>query len=198
MKKQQKLEYPATHLIGSIVSTMRRFASPVHYAAAVRAEYISRPPHQQLPADYPLGDSFSFHNHWVDTELLFLHLPGGGGPTSNSNRGIDIPYYYVGDMTLDEFRKYYEANVNGSNRVEPPDSSPRGPQDKPITHRAVFKRNKQTGLSYEGFITNPPYPAKKRDEQPSKSKWLLPAVLGLAAGLAAIPLIRALRVRPKD
>ena len=192
MKKQQKQAYSVTNRIHPKVSTMRRFADRADYDAAVRIEYHSRFPYRHLPSNPPLGSCYSFHNYWTDTELLFLHLLGGG-PTI----GFDIPYYYIGNMTLSDFNIYYDSQVDASSQVERPGNSPRGEKDKPGVYRAVYKI---TGLAgdYAGFITNPPYPAFIGSRTRSRLQWLLPAVLGLAAGLAAIPLIRALRVRPKD
>ena len=196
MKKQPV--YRVSHPIGSLVSTMRRFASRVHYEAAVRAEYISRPPHRQLPADFPLGESYSFHNQWVDTELLFLHQPGGSGrPSGNTSRGIDIPYYYTGEMTLDDFKIYYTSHVGSTGQIESPGNSPKGEKDKSGAYRAVYKVRGFVD-DYAGFITNPPYPARKRTKRINQMKWLLPALLGLATGLAAVPLLRALRAQSEE
>ncbi len=69
--------------------------------------------------------------------------------------------------------------------------------DKPNAYRAVYKSTRFIN-EYAGLITNPPYPAKKRAEQIDQTKWLLPALLGLAAGLAAVPLVRALRAQSDE
>ena len=74
-----------------------------------------------------------------------------------------------------------------------------GNYDKFETCRAVYQLTKKAAGDYEGIITNPPYPAKKgTNKQIGQAKWLLPALLGLATGLAAIPLLRALRAQPDE
>ena len=97
-------------------------------------------------------------------------------------------------MTLEQFVIIYNRRVLGPNRTEPPGHSPRGVRDKPNTHRAVYKVE---GLinEYAGMITNPPYPAIIGSDRKRRLKWVLPAMLGLATGLAALPLVRALRAR---
>ena len=179
-------------------SIMRRFADRKAFEKAVKDEYISRPPYQPLPPNLPQGNSHSFHNLYVETELLFYYHPlNGGHQTGTTNTPLDISYENVGKMSLSEFERFYERNVPPQYRTEPPDSTLHGGKDKSDTYRAVYKVRGFVD-DYAGFITNPPYPARKRTKRINQTKWLLPALLGLATGLAAVPLLRALRAQSEE
>lgn len=197
MKKQSQYSDTIVHVPGDLVSIMRRFANRTHYEAAVKAEYLNRPPYQPLPDDPRLGNSYSFHNESDDTELLFIHQLKGHKPTGSTSSGLDIVYEFVGDMTFNDFRRYYNRHVGLFNRTEPPGHSLRGEKDKTETYRAVYKNDSLTD-DYAGFITNPPYPALSLGHTRSHLKWLLPALLGLAVGLVTVPLLQTLREQPKD
>ena len=190
------------HNNGDLVSTVTRFSDRNAFKIAVGDEYRIRGFSTPLLI---IHKSYSFPEPVLNPtqEVLIMWLPGNATPTQQ-NPGpsvLTINYYYLNASTQNSFEQMVDSMCGpGSGRTKMEDSyqSPRGRQDGNNTYRAVVKVDNGLAFSYEGWMTNPPYPAKKRAEQPSKSKWLLPAVLGLAAGLAAIPLIRARRVRPKD
>lgn len=193
MRTQFKRHSLTGHNPHDLVSTMIRFANEADYVEAVRVEYHRRK--GKDPKNPPKHDAYSFKNQ-DDTELVMLYQPDIRFPTGSTPVGLPIHFEYVGEMTLSDFSDYYDRQIAAHpdlGRKEVPGSSYRGDQDKAKTYRAVFERSAKKTVSYEGIITNPPYPAIFGSVNSGFLKWMLPAVLGLATGLAAVPLLRVLR-----
>ncbi len=174
---------------------MIRFANEADYVEAVRMEYHRRK--KKDPKNPPRHDTYSFKNQG-DTELVMHYQPDTRFPTGTTPTGLTIHFEYVGEMELSDFADYYDRRITTDSdlgRKEVPGSSYRGEQDKVKTYRAVFERSSRKTVSYEGIITNPPYPAIWGQVDGGVLKWLL---LGLAAGLAAVPLLHALRAHPEE
>lgn len=177
---------------------MIRFANKADYVEAVRVEYKLRK--GKDPNGPPKHDSYSFKNNG-DTELVMLYQPDGRFPTGNTPTGLTINFEYVDKMGLPAFSDYYDQLLVGNpdlGRIETPGISFRGEKDKSSTIRGVLSLSSKATTSYRGIITNPPYPAIFGVVNTGALKWLLPAVLGLATGLAAVALLRALRTPPEE
>lgn len=193
MKKQLNQNGLTGHHPHDLVSTMIRFANEADYVEAVRAEYYWRK--GKNPNGPPKHHAYSFKNK-DDTELVMLYQPDTRFATGSTTAGLTINFEYVDKMGLIDFSDFYDQLVAGNpnlSREEVPGTSFRGDQDKLTTIRAVLKLSSKATTTYRGIITNPPYPAIWGGLNAGLSTWLLPALLGLATGLAVVPLIRTLR-----
>ena len=172
---------------GELVSTEKRFRSFAEYRTAVE-----RYGGTCVPGEH----SYSI---WLpgDKELLLMHQPSINLPT-----GRDIEFKFLPETNLTRFQNLYNDMVKyqGYENIEFPDNrSLRGNRDRSNTYRAILRPRQGIVGDYQGYIINPPYPAKKRiNKQSGQTKWLLPALLGLATGLAAVPLLRALRAQSDE
>lgn len=194
------------HQNGDLVSTAFRFSDRNDFKAAVRKECDAR------NLKWPIflinwRWSYSFPSPAGDSnptqETLIVRLRGNTTPTQphSGPSAVTIPYCYSDAPTRASFDQIVDNQCSpGSGRVKIEDSyhSPGGSLDGDGTYRAVVQVEAGLAVSYKGWMTNPPYPAKRNNKQRGELKWLLPAVLGLATGLAVIPVIRVLRHRFKD
>ena len=78
---------------------------------------------------------------------------------------------------------------SGRTKIEDSDHSPHGHQDGSHTYRAVVKVENALTVTYEGWMTNPPYPA--RSVFKAEGGYFKLAVAAVA-GLALVPIAMAL------
>ena len=200
------LKSSLSHQNGDLVSTAFRFSDRDDFKAAVGKECDAR------NLKWP---NFLFNRRWSYSfpapardpnptqETLIVWLRGNTTPTQPhpGPSAVTIPYYYSDAPTQASFDQMVDNQCrpgNGRTKIEDSHHSPGGSLDGDDTYRAVIQVDDGLAISYEGWMTNPPYPARRSNMQRGELKWLLPAVLGLAVGLSAIAVTRPLRHRSKD
>ena len=197
MNTSQKQSFFIPYAHGHIASKAVRFQDANDYKTAVSNAYTNR---GLTPPEVINQSSYSFQDS-EDEEFLVVWQPDTNYPTGAlGSGGLMISYVEVKAKNAKQFNKVYAARTKpgqGNIPKEDPESSMPGRRDKDNTYRAVYQTPDKVA-TYEGIITNPPYPAKKKRDSLGKAKWLVPAVMGLVTGLAAMPLLRALRAQPGD
>lgn len=195
-----------SHQNGDIVSTAFRFSDRDDFKAAVRKECDAR--NLKWP-NFFLNRRWSYSfpspagglNPTQETLIVWLRWSTTPTQPHPGPSAVTITYYYSDAPTQALFDQMVDDQCRpgrGRTKIEDSHHSPDGSLDGDDTYRAVIQVDTGLAVSYEGWMTNPPYPAKRNNEQRSELKWMLPALLGLATGLAATPVIRALRHQSKD
>lgn len=181
------------HNNGDLVSTATRYLNRNSFIAAVEYEFDVR--HWNKPL-LIIQKSYSFPEQVENPtkEILVVWTPGNTLPTQQSlgPAVLTIPYYYSDAQTRSLFERVVDNYCSAGNsriKIENSHQSPRGHQDSNNTYRAVIAKNDKLLTTYDGVMTNPPYPA--RLSRGIQSRNLKLAVVA-AAGLVLVPVVMAI------